>query len=207
MKAPTDFAARFHVSRESVAKLEAYVDSLLTWQARINLIAPSTIPQIWERHIADSLQVLAHIPPETKAIADLGSGAGLPGMVLACCGDWAVHFYESNLKKSAFLMEALRVTGSKGQVHSVRLETLHHVKLPTVDIVTARALAPLPQLLDYAEPFLKTGARGLFHKGRELETELTEAHKYWRIQFKKHTSPIDSESFLLEVKEATRAAT
>ncbi len=207
MKSPANFAERFLVSRESMEKLEAYVALLIQWQAKINLVANSTIPQIWERHIADSLQVLAHLPPETKAIADLGSGAGLPGLVLACCGDWTVHFYESNLKKSAFLMEALRVTQSKGQVHSVRLETLHHVKLPTVDIVTARALAPLPLLLDYAEPFLSAGARGLFHKGRELETELTDAQKYWRIQFKKHTSPIDSESFLLEVKEATRATT
>jgi 16S rRNA (guanine527-N7)-methyltransferase len=92
-------------------------------------------------------------------------------------------------------------------VHSVRLETLSRVKLPTVDIVTARALAPLPHLLDYAEPFLMQAARGLFHKGRELETELTEAQKYWRIQFKKHPSPIDSDSFLLDVKEAIRGKT
>jgi 16S rRNA (guanine527-N7)-methyltransferase len=204
VKAPSGFAERFHVSRESMEKLEAYVDLLITWQQRINLVSNTTIPQIWERHIADSLQVLAHVPSETKSIADLGSGAGLPGLVLACSGDWTVHLFEANLKKSAFLMEALRLTKARGQVHSVRLETLSAGKVPTVDIVTARALAPLPLLLDYAEPFLMSGARGLFHKGRELETELTEAHKYWRIQFKKHVSPIDSDSFLLDVKEATR---
>jgi 16S rRNA (guanine527-N7)-methyltransferase len=204
VKAPSGFAERFHVSRESMEKLEAYVGLLITWQQRINLVSNTTIPQIWERHIADSLQVLSHLPPETKAIADLGSGAGLPGLVLACSGDWTIHLFEANLKKSAFLMEALRLTKARGQVHSVRLEMLSAGKVPTVDIVTARALAPLPLLLDYAEPFLKTGARGLFHKGRELETELTEANEYWRIQFKKHVSPIDSDSFLLEVREATR---
>jgi 16S rRNA (guanine527-N7)-methyltransferase len=207
VKAPQDFVSRESVSRESMQKLELYVDLLLTWQARINLISPTTIPQIWERHVADSLQLLAHIPPETRTIADLGSGAGLPGLVLACCGGWTVHLYEANHKKSAFLNEALRVTGSKGVVHSIRLEELPTERnRPVVDIVTARALAPLPLLLDYAEPFFKTGARGLFHKGRDVDLELTQAQKYWRIDFKKHASPIDSDSFLLDVKEITHVA-
>jgi 16S rRNA (guanine527-N7)-methyltransferase len=201
VKAPAGFAARHHVSRESMARLEDYVVLLLQWQQRINLISPTTIPEIWERHIADSLQIIPHLTEDTRVVADLGSGAGLPGMVLACCG-LTVHFYESNQKKCAFLGEALRVTGSMGFVHPVRLESLtNDPKLPTVDIVTARALAPLPLLLRYAEPFLKAGARGLFHKGKDVDRELTEARKSLRIQFKKHPSPIDSDSFLLDVKE------
>jgi 16S rRNA (guanine527-N7)-methyltransferase len=203
---PGDLAQRFNVSRESISKLEAYVALLLQWQERINLVAPSTVAQVWERHIADSLQVLPHMSEAVTSISDLGSGAGFPGLVLGCVRDVTVHLYESNNKKSAFLREVARVAGVRAQVHTIRLEELAKAgELPVVSIVTARALAPLPLLLDYAEPFLRRGATGLFHKGRELDQELTEAQKYWRIDFKKHKGLIDSDSFLLEVVEAKRA--
>ncbi len=202
---PAALDTRFVVSRESWDRLERFVELLLIWQARINLIAPSTIPDVWERHVADSLQLLPLLPKTTRHIADLGSGGGFPGIVLAIATDAAVHFYESNGKKCAFLREALRVTGSTGVVHQQRLESLHgQPGLSQVDVVTARAFAPLDQLLSHAEPFLKHGAIGLFHKGQKLEDELTMAAKYWRLQSVQHPSVIDSDSFVLEIKEITR---
>ncbi len=194
-----------HVSRESWQRLERYVGLLVTWQKSINLIAPSTVEDIWQRHVADSLQLINHIPENTQAIADLGSGGGLPGMVLACVGDWTVHLHESNQKKAAFLMEALRVTGTRGKVHRLRLEDLATAQdLPQVQAVTARALAPLPKLLEYASPYLNQGATGYFHKGADVDSELTAALKSWKIDYQKHGSLTDSSAVILQVKEATR---
>jgi 16S rRNA (guanine527-N7)-methyltransferase len=190
------------VSRESWRKIEQFVDLLLTWQARINLIAPSSIPAIWERHILDSLQLLPLLPAGVKSIADLGSGSGFPALPLAIATGLPFHLYESNNKKAAFLREALRVTGSVGTVHTLRLDGR---SVPSrVDLVTARALAPLHELLRLAEPFLQNGAQALFHKGGDVEHELTEAQKCWRILFTKHPSLTDSQGNILAVQEITR---
>jgi 16S rRNA (guanine527-N7)-methyltransferase len=196
---------RLDVSRESRLRLETYVDVLLTWQKRINLIGPATAPVVWHRHILDSLQLLPLLPPGTKVIAELGSGAGIPGLVIAIAGGLEAHLYESNGKKAGFLREAARQTGTKARIHMVRLETLRaDPALPRVDCVVARALAPLPLLLDYAEPFLSQGAIGLFHKGQDVDAELTEATKYWKMKFIKHASQYDSRGVILEIQEATR---
>jgi 16S rRNA (guanine527-N7)-methyltransferase len=196
---------RFDVSRESRPRLELYVELLLTWQKRINLIGPATAGVVWERHILDSLQLLPLLPKGTRTIAELGSGAGIPGLVVAIAADLDVHLYESNGKKAAFLREAARRTGTRAHVHMVRLETLRTEQaLPTVDCVLARALAPLPLLLDYAEPFLARGAVGLFHKGQDIDAELTEATKYWKLNVTKHMSLCDSRGVILEVHEAIR---
>lgn len=202
---PVDLLQAYIVSRESQVALERYVDLLQTWQRRINLIGPSTTGLIWERHVLDALQLLPLMPPRTAAIAELGSGAGIPGLVLALAGRVTAHLYESNSKKVAFLREVIRQTGANAQVHQIRLETLgaDH-DLPPVDCVVARALAPLPLLLDYAEPFLKRGAIGLFHKGQDVELELTNATKYWKLDVSKHRSACDSRGVILEVKEAHR---
>lgn len=192
------------VSRESRARLDTYVALLERWQTRINLIGPSTVEQIWERHVVDSLQLLPLLPPTVRTIADLGTGAGFPGLVLAIAGNVHAHLYESNGKKAAFLREAIRVTGVSAELHLYRLETLRNHTCPIVEVVTARALAPLDRLLFYAEPFLHEGATGLFHKGKELDAELTEATKYWRINYVKHLGVTDSNSAILEVKEAIR---
>jgi 16S rRNA (guanine527-N7)-methyltransferase len=205
---PPDVAAvldRLNVSRESRERLEAYVELLLSWQKRINLIGPATAATVWERHILDSLQLLPLLPPDTRIIAELGSGAGLPGLVIAIAAGLEAHLYESNGKKAAFLREAARETATKVHVHAVRLETLKdHPHLPRVDCVVARALAPLPLLLDHAEPFLSRGAIGLFHKGQDVDAELTEATKYWKMKFVKHASQCDSRGVILEIHEATR---
>jgi 16S rRNA (guanine527-N7)-methyltransferase len=206
VSSPHDVFADFAVSRESQKRLTVFVELVLAWQAKINLIAPSTITDIWTRHIKDSLQLLPLIPAGTSTIADLGAGAGFPGVILACVTDVEVHLYEANNKKSAFLREALRVTSARGQVHPIRLEKLTTIpKLPPATVVTARALAPLDTLLALAEPFLKQGAIGLFHKGETVDAELTQAAKSWTIEAIKHPSALDSQSVILEVRNATRA--
>lgn len=196
---------RFNVSRESGPRIETYVKLLLAWQQRINLIGPATVGSVWERHVCDSLQLLPLIPKDTRAIAELGSGAGLPGLILAIAAGLEAHLYESNGKKAAFLREAARQTGTRATVHNIRLESLAgRPDLPAVQCVVARALAPLPLLLDYAQPFLSTGAVGLFHKGQDVDAELTEATKYWRMKVSKHASLCDSRGVILEIREASR---
>ncbi|MFN4140618.1 16S rRNA (guanine(527)-N(7))-methyltransferase RsmG [Aestuariivirga sp.] len=202
---PDSILVRFNVSRETRRRIEAYVDLLLLWQSKINLVGPATIPQLWERHIADSLQLIPLLPRPTRSIAELGSGAGIPGLILAIAADLEAHLYESNGKKAAFLREAARLTGARVHVHAIRLESLRQGgETPRVDCVVARALAPLSLLLDYAEPFLSQGAIGLFHKGQDVDAELTEATKCWKIKHVKHRSQCDSRGVILEIDEATR---
>jgi len=194
--------AQLGVSRESMARLELLVDVLKIWQAQINLIAPSTVDDIWTRHIVDSAQLLPLIHKNTTAIADLGSGAGFPSLVLAAIHPATVHMYEANAKKAAFLSEALRQMKVKGVVHRERLElSMVPQSMPKVQLVTARAFAPLPALLGYAAGFFESGATGLFHKGQDVDAELAEAAKAWTIRAQKHSSITDLQSVILEVKE------
>ncbi len=198
-------AEHLHVSRESWAGIEQFVDLLLQWQQRINLISPASIPNIWERHVIDSLQLLPLFPQGAKSVADLGSGSGFPALPLAIASGLTFHLYESNNKKAAFLREAMRVTGCKGEVHPERLTGHSPPKgYPEVDVVTARALAPLGSLIELAHPFLKSGAQALFLKGQDVDQELTDAAKYWRIQSTKHTSLTDSLGIILAVQEVSR---
>lgn len=196
---------RFGVSRESGERLDLYASLLVTWQARINLIGPSTRDDIWTRHIADALQLLALLPRDLERLADLGSGAGIPGLVLAIARPIEAHLFESNLKKGAFLREAARQTGAKAHIHAIRIEqAAAEAARLKAGAVTARALAPLPRLLDYAAPFLENGAIGYFHKGQDVDAELTEATKSWKLQIEKHPSTTDSRGVILVVKEAHR---
>ncbi|MEW6641190.1 MAG: 16S rRNA (guanine(527)-N(7))-methyltransferase RsmG [Pseudomonadota bacterium] len=167
------------------ARLDRYVELLLTWQATTNLVAPSTLPQLWTRHIADSLQLLA-LAPDARIWIDLGSGGGFPGIVLACAmaeHDGAmVHLVERNAKKAAFLREALRVTGGRGTVHLSDIVDYVDSNHDRADCVTARALASLNVLLGFAKSPVDRGAKALFLKGQDVESELTEATKYWNIK-------------------------
>ena len=201
-----DVLARLSVSRESFAKIDAYVQLLLTWQTKINLIGPSTIEDVWRRHVMDSLQLLPLMQSKTEAVADLGSGAGIPGLVLALGGNLRADLYESNGKKVAFLREAIRQTKANATVHQIRLEALEdHLPAKIPQYVTARALAPLGKLLGWAEPLLKRGTIGLFHKGQGVDSELNETTKFWKIgAIKKHASMTDSDGTILEVKEIAR---
>jgi 16S rRNA (guanine527-N7)-methyltransferase len=204
---PPSFAERFGVSRESLDRLQIYADLLMVWQSRINLVSQSSLPEIWQRHVADSLQLLPYLGDDAHAVADLGSGAGFPGLALACARNLAVHLYESNGKKVSFLRDVIRHTGAKGVVHQVRLESLStQTGLPTVQAVTARALAPLPELLDYAQPFLSGGAMGIFLKGEDVDSELTQAAKSWTIRYQKVASTTDSTGVILLVQEVSHVA-
>jgi 16S rRNA (guanine527-N7)-methyltransferase len=172
------------VSHETETRLDAYVDLLVQWQAKTNLVASSTLPNLWTRHISDSLQLLA-LAPSAKVWVDLGSGGGFPGVVLACVmagtPGATVHLVERNAKKAAFLREALRITGAAGTVHLTDIGDYVDSFSGQIDCVTARAVAPLHQLVGYAEPLIGKGAKALFLKGQDVEAELTEATKYWSI--------------------------
>jgi 16S rRNA (guanine527-N7)-methyltransferase len=195
------------VSRETEARLDRYVALLEEWQAKTNLVSPSTLPNLWTRHIADSLQLLA-LAPSAKIWADLGSGGGFPGLVLACAmaevSGAMVHLIERNAKKAAFLREALRVTGSPGTVHLADIGDNVDSIVGRVDCVTARAVAPLHQLLGFAEPLIRQGAKALFPKGQDVESELTEATKYWIIRPHLHSSRTGGHGWIVELDEIER---
>jgi 16S rRNA (guanine527-N7)-methyltransferase len=183
------------VSRETEARLDILVDALLLWQSKVNLVAPSTLPELWTRHIADSLQLLA-LAPQARVWADLGSGGGFPGMPIACAlaeqTGAKVHLVESNGKKAAFLRAAVRATAAPAVVHQERIEKFGETCAEAVQVVTARALAPLKTLCVQAFPFVAKGAIALFPKGQDVEAELTDAAKYWRLQVSRvpsRTSP------------------
>jgi len=195
------------VSRETEGRLQRYVDLLLEWQAKTNLIAPSTLPNLWTRHISDSLQLLS-LAPSAVLWADLGSGGGFPGIVLACAlaetPGAMIRLVERNAKKAAFLREALRVTGSPGTVHLADIGDSVDTITGKVDCVTARALAPLHQLIGYAEPLVTHGAKALFLKGQDVEAELTEATKYWNIKPQLHSSRTGGHGWIVELDRIER---
>jgi 16S rRNA (guanine527-N7)-methyltransferase len=195
------------VSRETTALLDRFAGFLLPWTQKTNLIARSTIPTVWTRHIADSLQLLA-LAPDAECWVDLGSGAGFPGIVIACAlADRAgavVHLVESNGKKATFLREAANHLQISAVVHAVRIEEFVKNSGLRPDVVTARALAPLDHLLHLAGPLLKTGAQGLFPKGQDVEGELTRASKYWNIDTELIPSRTSPEGRILVVRGLRR---
>jgi 16S rRNA (guanine527-N7)-methyltransferase len=199
------------VSRETLARLDRFIERLIAWQAQTNLIARSTVPVLWTRHIADSLQLLS-LAPGARLWADLGSGAGFPGLVIACAlaetEGAHVDLVESIGKKATFLREAVHATGAPATVHAVRIEDFVDKPRESLDVVTSRALAPLPRLLAMTYPLLKTQALGLFPKGQDVAVELTEAAKYWKIQSDLIPSRTDSKGQIVRVRgiePATRA--
>jgi 16S rRNA (guanine527-N7)-methyltransferase len=195
--------ALFPVSRETQDRLDRFVETLVRWQDRLNLIANSTIGELWTRHVADSLQLLP-LAPQARTWVDLGSGGGFPGIVIACVlADEAgscVHLIESKGKKAAFLREAVRVTGTPAVVHAVRAENFGKSCAEPVDAVTARALAPLKTLCDQAFPFISRGAVGLFLKGQDVDAELTEAAKYWRLEASQVPSKTSPEGSIVLIR-------
>jgi 16S rRNA (guanine527-N7)-methyltransferase len=189
------------VSRETIALLTRYVGHLTVWQARINLVSPKTLDEIWTRHVLDSAQ-LYRLGEAARTWIDLGSGAGLPGLVIACLlkgvPEAIVHLVESNRKKAAFLHFVSEDLGLPAHIHSDRIEDCLP-GLPQPDVVTARALAPLGDLLGYSNLLLKRGATGLFPKGRDHDEELTAAGKDWHFSYRLHDSLTDAEARIVEV--------
>lgn len=195
------------VSRETEARLDRYVSLLVEWQAKTNLIAPSTLPQLWTRHISDSLQLL-DLAPNARRWLDFGSGGGFPGVVLACAmaehDGAAVQLVERNAKKAAFLREALRVTGAAGSVVLADIgDYVDSLRAP-VDCITARAVAPLHMLLGFAAPLVQQGTKALFLKGQDVEAELTEATKYWNIAPLLHPSRTGGHGWIVELNSIER---
>jgi 16S rRNA (guanine527-N7)-methyltransferase len=194
------------VSRETESRLDAYVALLLQWQAKTNLVAASTLPHLWIRHISDSLQLLT-LTPSAKIWVDFGSGGGFPGVVLACAlvetAGAMVHLVERNAKKAAFLRETLRITGAPGTVRLADIgDSVDSFPHP-VDCVTARAVAPLHQLIGFAQPLVTQGAKALFLKGQDVEAELTEATKYWNIKPRLHSS-LTGQGWIVELDRIER---
>lgn len=177
--------------------METYAGLLRQWQTIKNLVSPSTLDVLWERHIADSLQLPA-LAPDAKVWLDLGSGAGFPGMVIAIAmADTVgakVHLVESNARKCAFLGEVVRRTGAPVEIHVGRIELLvEKRRIESVEVVTARALAPLGKLLGYAQPFLSAGSRCLFLKGRDVDREIEEARGHWQFDVRLVPSQTDEQ--------------
>ena len=174
-----EFARRFDVSRETLASLSAYVALLEKWQPRINLVSSATLPDIWQRHILDSAQLLPHLPVvpahQRCQILDIGSGAGFPGLVLAILGAGDVQLIESDQRKAVFLQTVVRELGLSVRVSNQRIETLPACQ---PDVITARALAALPKLISLIEPQLHNGLTCLFLKGASVDEELTNFQTY-----------------------------
>ena len=203
IEGPESFAEAFKVPRETILRLERYAECLAHWQKAINLVGPSTLAALWPRHFADSAQLL-NLAPDARLWLDLGSGAGFPGLVIAILKtgvpDFRMHLVESNRKKCAFLAEVARATAAPVDIHAMRIEELaesaHSLK---PDVVSARALAPLPRLFELASPFFGEGTRGLFLKGREAEAEIEAARAGWDFAFRLHPSLTARDARIVEV--------
>jgi 16S rRNA (guanine527-N7)-methyltransferase len=198
---PDAFQSAFNVSRETLDRLRAYADLLEKWNAKINLVAPDSIPILWDRHIADSAQLFRFLPQNTLNLLDVGSGAGFPGLVLAILGVPDVHLVESDQRKIAFLREAARVAGVQVTLHPARIETIPAFQ---AHVITARALAALDQLLIWTERFRTPQTLSLFLKGQSVEVELTQAHKRWTMDIDRHASVTDVKATILAVREVHR---
>ena len=198
------FAAVSGATAAQVGELERYRQLLAEWNARMNLVGPATLPDFWNRHAWDSAQLL-RLAPEALTWADLGAGAGLPGVVLAVLGKgragFHVHLVESRAKRSRFLAEAVRELGLPATVHHARAEALDL----KVDSVTARACAPLARLLGYARPYLQKGAIGLFLKGQDVASELEEATRYWEFEAEVVPSLSDERGRIVKLRRLRRA--
>jgi 16S rRNA (guanine527-N7)-methyltransferase len=198
---PAEFAELFPVSRETLAQLEAYAELLTRWSARINLVGRDTLAGLWRRHLLDSAQLYPLIPNSARNLIDLGSGAGLPGLVLAILGVPGVELVEADSRKAAFLREAARVAGAEVAIRPCRIQA---VPPHPVDVVTARACAPLDRLLDLAAPFLAPDTLCLFPKGERFNEELTLARKAWTMNVSVEQSLSDRRGVVLRLQQVAR---
>lgn len=191
------------VSRETEERFSVFVDLLARWRRATNLIAESTFPHVWTRHIADSAQLLALAQGATRWL-DMGSGAGFPGLVvamqLAGTPGAGVHCVDSDQRRCAFLREAARATGAPAVIHPIRVESVAHEAVGAVDCVTARAFAPLLKTLEFAKPWLERGAVGLFPRGRSALGELQREPPSQVFAIEALPSVIDVDAVILRVR-------
>ena len=196
-------ALGINVSRETLQRLEIYAGLLVKWQAKINLVGPATLPDLWRRHFLDSAQLLPLLPAAAGTLVDLGSGAGFPGLVLAIMTDWSVHLLDSDQRKCAFLRQVALDCGvlDRVTIHAKRIEQVTGI---AADVVTARACAPLDELLALAEPFIGEKGTGVFLKGTQVEEELTQAQRHWTMRLDRRESISDPAGKILIVSHLKR---
>jgi 16S rRNA (guanine527-N7)-methyltransferase len=197
-----EFAGMANVSRETLDKLNAYLDLLCRWQRAINLVGQKTLDDPWRRHVLDCMQLDSYLPDDSVPIYDLGSGGGLPGLILGILGRNDIHLVESDQRKAQFLRETVRSLDLNVAVIAKRIETLPGA---CAGIVTARALAPLPRLLALSVPILRSSGVCLFLKGRSASDELTQARKCWRMASQVYPSLSDPEASILKLWDIRRA--
>ncbi len=198
---PIQELPNFVPSPEVVARLKTFATLLATWNRRINLVSRGDLARLWERHIADSLQLVPLMPENLPGAVDLGSGAGFPGLVLAIATGVPFSLIEADHRKAAFLIEAARLTNAPVSVQTVRIEK---IRLSPARLVTARALAPLPDLLALADPFLAPGGVALFPKGESAGNELTAAAAEWHMRIERFSSRTDPTASILRISEIRR---
>lgn len=198
---PTAFQQAANVSRETLQRLESYAAILARWQPAINLVSRDSLADLWRRHMLDSAQLFPLIPAQARVLVDLGSGAGFPGLVLAVMGVPDVHLVESDARKCSFLREAARVMGVSPAIHNRRIQDMRPM---AADVVTARALAPVADLLDLGEKFLAPHTICLFLKGRGVDQELTELGETWNMTVKREISVSDPSGTILRLEHVRR---
>lgn len=199
---PTQLQQRLSLTDAQRRALETYAELLVKWQARINLVAPASLPDLWSRHMLDSAQLLSHMKDRPGPVLDFGSGAGFPGLVLSILGRDDVTMVESDRRKIAFLQEAARMTGVNPTLEACRIESLRPIR---AGIITARALAPVDKLLRYAMPYADEKTVFLFLKGEQADAELTTARNTWKMAVTKAPSISDSRGVVLKLEEVSRA--
>jgi 16S rRNA (guanine527-N7)-methyltransferase len=210
---PEKFQEIAIVSRETMDRLRIYADCLAEWQQTLNLISRNSLAHVWDRHMLDSIQLVRHLPEGATSITDIGSGAGFPGLVLAIATGLPTELVESHVRKSAFLREAAALTQAPAEVLTARVEDIAAGKRQAhagksgesageslekpVDILTARALAPLSKLCEMADSLGTQTC--LFMKGGRWREELTEAEKRWRIKLQTFESLTSPEGRILRI--------
>lgn len=197
---PLQFAAATNVSRETLARLQTYAGMLADWNARHNLVSEKSLSEVWRRHFWDSAQLAPLVPATAKTLADLGSGAGFPGLVLAemLRDRVQAELFEATGKKAKFLEAVAQRLALPAKIRNERIEAAHRKRF---DVITARACAPLPKLLGYAQHFAGPETVLLFLKGQNIGAELTEAHKSWKMKVRRHQSLTDPSGVILEIRE------
>lgn len=196
------------VSRETQEALERFAHLFQKWAKTINLVAPSTLQQLWDRHIADSAQIF-QLQPRPGTWIDFGSGGGFPGIITAIflkeLNDGWVHLVESNQKKAAFLRVALMETGARGSVHPQRIEDVR-ADVQTVDFISARAIADLDLLCEFSRPWMEgsPSVTAYFHKGRDYQSEVDNARGRWSFDLLRHQSKVEKDSVILELSNLRR---
>ena len=214
IKGPDEFAKLFNVSRETMASLEIYAELLRKWQKAVNLVAHSTLDEVWHRHIGDSAQIVDIVKASDSSKnngiwLDIGSGGGFPGLVAAIMlsedFDYHFHLVESNGRKCAFLADVVRHLDLPAQIHNERIEKLaEDGSLGPVQIVSARALASLDDLLELSAPFIDRHSVAYYFKGRDLDREIGQANKRWEFRSKQYNSVTSTEGRILEITALDR---